>query len=55
MLALVITGALLAVLAIGLSSDPEYVQTVKEAIYWLVKAGYGSEKIIQIMRLYVSC
>ncbi len=53
MLALVIGGAIIVCLAASAASDSEFVQYVKEAIYWLVKAGYGIEKIVQIMHFYV--
>lgn len=53
MLALIITGAVIAGSAIFLSSDPEFVQYVKKAVYLLVKAGYDETKIYQIMHFYV--
>ncbi|MGA2682800.1 MAG: hypothetical protein ABSF44_13490 [Candidatus Bathyarchaeia archaeon] len=53
MLALVIGCVAIAGLAACIASDPEYIQCIKEAIYWLVKAGYDSDKIVQIMHMYV--
>jgi hypothetical protein len=55
MLALAICGAVIAGLAVCVASDPEYVQYIKEAINWLVKSGYDSEKILQIMHFYLYC
>jgi hypothetical protein len=54
MLVLVIAGAIIAVSAASVAADPEYVQIIKEAIYWLVKAGYDADKIVQIMQFYVN-
>jgi hypothetical protein len=54
MLALIIAGAVIAGLAVAIASDPEYVQQIKETIFLLVKAGYGKEKILQIMHIYLS-
>jgi hypothetical protein len=55
MLSLIIGGAVIAGLAaVIVSSDPEYVQVIKEAIYWLVKTGYDPDKIMQIMHFYVN-
>lgn len=53
MLALIIGGAVIAGLVACVASDPENVQYIKEAIYWLVRAGYGKEKILQIMHVYL--
>ena len=46
-LALIITGAVIAGSAIYLSSDPEFVQYVKEDIYLLVNAGSTKQKFIR--------
>ena len=53
MLALIITGAVIAGSAIFLSSYPEFAQYVKKAVYLLVNAGYDETKIYQIMHFYV--
>ena len=53
MLALIIAGAVIAGLAVAVSSDPEYVRQIKETIYSLVKANYNKEKILQIMHVYL--
>jgi hypothetical protein len=53
MLALIICSAVVAGLAACIASDPEYIQCIKEAINWLVKAGYDSDKILQIMHFYL--
>lgn len=53
MLALIIGGAVIAGLAVCIASDPEYVQSIKDAIDRLFKAGYSKEKIFQIMQFYL--
>ncbi len=53
MLALIIGGAVIAGLAVIIASDPELADYIKEAIDWLVKAGYDKEKILQIMHIYL--
>ena len=53
MLTLIVGGAVIAGLAAIMTADSEYVQVIKEAIYWLVKSGYDSDKILQIMHFYV--
>ena len=54
MLALAIGAGIIAGLAITLASDPEFVECVKDAIYWLVREGYEEDKIVQIMHFYVN-
>jgi len=54
MLALAISAAIIAGLAIAAASDPDFVKCVKDAIYWLVRAGYEEDKIVQIMHYYVN-
>jgi hypothetical protein len=53
MLTLIIGGVILVGLTACIASDPEYVKYIKEAIYWLVKSGYETEKIAQIMHVYL--
>jgi hypothetical protein len=45
-------GATVVVLCTVAICESEIIEIIKEVIYLLVKSGYKSEKIIQIIRLY---
>ncbi len=48
----IIIATVTAILVVGICSEPEYIQIIKEVIYHLVKAGYSETKILQIMKYY---